>query len=367
MEHDELVEITDAFANVEQGLEGENRTQMLEYWQRAIDEIEQIPDNGTGPDVFKTSDLPLARIKKVMKTDSEVKMIAAEAPVLFAKACEIFISELAMRAWIHAKENKRRTLQRSDIATAIQRSDVFDFLIDIVPREEAHTRRSREHHSNSATTQTVQKVQAAQHRLPTQSMPQTRGEVSQLSEMTSVIPPIHESINNNASDAHRGGSHIAHNQVQASSQLIDQTQGQNQSQDQGQDVARNLSENQNQNPMPDYPAPDHSKFANMQGNQPQMLVEPHSQPNAVDSIPSTKTKPDDTRVLQDMTSGSSTLPTQMHQLPIETPGHKQQNETETFEYQSQAIIDENERKNMDFQYQFNEQLDVQQYPVFRNI
>lgn len=37
---------------------------------------------------------------------------------------------------IHAEENKRRTLQRSDIAAAITKTDMFDFLIDIVPREE---------------------------------------------------------------------------------------------------------------------------------------------------------------------------------------------------------------------------------------
>lgn len=72
-----------------------------------------------------------------MKADPEVKMISAEAPILFAKGCDIFITELTMRAWIHAEENKRRTLQRSDIASALTKSDMFDFLIDIVPREEA--------------------------------------------------------------------------------------------------------------------------------------------------------------------------------------------------------------------------------------
>ncbi|KAF9581878.1 hypothetical protein BGW38_000945 [Lunasporangiospora selenospora] len=39
---------------------------------------------------------------------------------------------------MHAEENKRRTLQRSDVASAASRSDQFDFLIDIVPREEAN-------------------------------------------------------------------------------------------------------------------------------------------------------------------------------------------------------------------------------------
>jgi len=79
-----------------------------------------------------------------MKADPEVKMISAEAPILFAKGCNIFITELTMRAWIHAEDNKRRTLQRSDIAAALSKSDMFDFLIDIVPREEAtsHAKRS---------------------------------------------------------------------------------------------------------------------------------------------------------------------------------------------------------------------------------
>ena len=63
-------------------------------------------------------------------------MIGSEAPILFAKACEIFVLELTLRSWIHTEENKRRTLQKSDIAIAISKSDMFDFLIDIVPRDE---------------------------------------------------------------------------------------------------------------------------------------------------------------------------------------------------------------------------------------
>lgn len=97
-----------------------------------------------------------------------------KAPILFAKAAEIFISELSLRAWIHTEDNKRRTLQvgvfnnktlwvkngnfldfilfffqcffflifllfniqRNDIAMAITKYDQFDFLIDIVPRDE---------------------------------------------------------------------------------------------------------------------------------------------------------------------------------------------------------------------------------------
>ncbi|RKP37118.1 histone-fold-containing protein [Dimargaris cristalligena] len=113
-----------------QGLAPHQQQHIQNFWNNQIHEIQ------TGKLDFKVHQLPLARIKKVMKTDDEVKMISAEAPILFAKSCEIMILELTLRAWLHAEENKRRTLQRSDIASAITKTDMFDFLIDIVPREE---------------------------------------------------------------------------------------------------------------------------------------------------------------------------------------------------------------------------------------
>ncbi|CAK9220939.1 unnamed protein product [Sphagnum troendelagicum] len=105
------------------------KQQLQTFWQQQMQEIEQVNE-------FRNHQLPLARIKKIMKSDEDVKMIAAEAPVLFAKACEMFILELTLRSWIHTEENKRRTLQRNDIAGAITRGDIFDFLVDIVPRDE---------------------------------------------------------------------------------------------------------------------------------------------------------------------------------------------------------------------------------------
>ena len=68
---------------------------------------------------FKTHQLPLARIKKIMKCDEDVRMISAEAPVLFAKACELFILELTLRSWAHTDENKRRTLQVINLLVSI--------------------------------------------------------------------------------------------------------------------------------------------------------------------------------------------------------------------------------------------------------
>lgn len=100
-----------------------------------------------------------------MKADPEVKMISAEAPILFAKGCDVFITELTMRAWIHAEENKRRTLQRSDIASALAKSDMFDFLIDIVPREEAASHAKRTAAQPAAGTAVT--AGGSQARMPT--------------------------------------------------------------------------------------------------------------------------------------------------------------------------------------------------------
>ncbi|KAI4730571.1 histone-fold-containing protein [Aureobasidium sp. EXF-10728] len=128
---------TGQWSNVSQGLSGNYRDILNTYWQNQVTKLE------TDEHDYKIHQLPLARIKKVMKADPEVKMISAEAPILFAKGCDIFITELTMRAWIHAEENKRRTLQRSDIASALAKSDMFDFLIDIVPREDATPQHKR--------------------------------------------------------------------------------------------------------------------------------------------------------------------------------------------------------------------------------
>ncbi|TGZ70763.1 hypothetical protein CRM22_003018 [Opisthorchis felineus] len=127
------------------------QSQMLSYWELIRVEIENIRSDHSA---FKTQDLPLARIKKIMKLDDDIKtmMISAEAPILFAKAAELFIRELTLRAWIHTERNRRRTLQRNDIAMAVSDGDTdqFDFLIDIVPREEVRGHRRSENTTGSS-------------------------------------------------------------------------------------------------------------------------------------------------------------------------------------------------------------------------
>nr|GMC87341.1 nuclear transcription factor Y subunit C-2-like [Ipomoea batatas]GME06416.1 nuclear transcription factor Y subunit C-2-like [Ipomoea batatas] len=82
--------------------------------------------------------LPLARIKKIMKkSSSDVKMISGEAPIVFSKACELFIEELTKRAWTVAMQGKRRTLHKEDVASAVIATDVFDFLVNLVSDDQS--------------------------------------------------------------------------------------------------------------------------------------------------------------------------------------------------------------------------------------
>ncbi|WPT14048.1 Nuclear transcription factor Y subunit C-4 [Picochlorum sp. SENEW3] len=106
---------------------------LSQFWSEMMEDVQE---GGTDLTEFKTQQLPLARIKKIMKSDEDVRMISAEAPVLFAKACEFFILEMTLRAWHVAEEQKRKTLTRQDISTAVNRTEVWDFLADTVPGEE---------------------------------------------------------------------------------------------------------------------------------------------------------------------------------------------------------------------------------------
>ncbi|KRY42605.1 Nuclear transcription factor Y subunit gamma, partial [Trichinella spiralis] len=117
--------------------QSDTKQKLEEFWKLQLDRISKM--DAASVRNPRLLDLPIARVKKIMKLDEEVKplMISAEAPVLLAKAAQMFIENLTLRAWGHTEENKRKTLQKNDIAMAISKDDQFDFLIDTVPREHA--------------------------------------------------------------------------------------------------------------------------------------------------------------------------------------------------------------------------------------
>mmetsp|Transcript_5397 Transcript_5397/g.11139 ORF Transcript_5397/g.11139 Transcript_5397/m.11139 type:complete len:329 (+) Transcript_5397:276-1262(+) len=152
-----------------------------EMWLGSAQGI-QVIDAAT--ENWRNSKLPLAKIKKIMKSEDVILqelerdrqeklaaeegqtaaptnekstkfMISGEAPVLMSKACELMIKDLSFRAWRHTERNRRRTLQKQDLHAAVGESEVYDFLIDIVPR----------------VTTTTPKIQHTQHIPASASMP----------------------------------------------------------------------------------------------------------------------------------------------------------------------------------------------------
>jgi histone H3/H4 len=112
-------------------------TQILKNEDDSFQQMKKVVINKKSEDYdpFRNSKLPLARIKKLMKMDEKLKMISAEAPILFSKICEIFIQEVTLRAWTIVDFHKRRTVQKQDILEALKKSDMYDFLIDLINNE----------------------------------------------------------------------------------------------------------------------------------------------------------------------------------------------------------------------------------------
>eukprot|EP01117_Protostelium_nocturnum_P014508 TRINITY_DN5526_c0_g1_i1.p1 TRINITY_DN5526_c0_g1~~TRINITY_DN5526_c0_g1_i1.p1 ORF type:complete len:293 (-),score=95.07 TRINITY_DN5526_c0_g1_i1:37-915(-) len=98
------------------------------FWKRVKRELETCE--------LKSNSFPIKRVKKIIKSDQDVQLVGGELNLLFAKACEIFVWELTTRAWSETVKNRRKTISRDDIATALTQTDMYDFLIDIVPRDD---------------------------------------------------------------------------------------------------------------------------------------------------------------------------------------------------------------------------------------
>jgi nuclear transcription factor Y, gamma len=91
-------------------------------WKNHKEEVEHMTD-------FKTHPLPVTRVRRVMKACREVEMVSSEAPIMIAKACEMFIHDLTLRAWINAQENTMSTIETINFYDAICHTDNYKFLI----------------------------------------------------------------------------------------------------------------------------------------------------------------------------------------------------------------------------------------------
>lgn len=76
----------------------------------------------------KMTQLPLARIRNIMKLDPDLHMANNEAVFIVAKAVELFIASLSRESYTYTAQSKKKTIQKRDVDMAISAVDSLLFL-----------------------------------------------------------------------------------------------------------------------------------------------------------------------------------------------------------------------------------------------
>ncbi|KAK9504138.1 hypothetical protein O3M35_010540 [Rhynocoris fuscipes] len=76
----------------------------------------------------KLVDLPLSRVKQIIKMDPDVSLVSTEAVFLIAKSAELFIANLSKHAYVFTSGAHKKTLQKKDIDSAIESLNELFFL-----------------------------------------------------------------------------------------------------------------------------------------------------------------------------------------------------------------------------------------------
>ncbi|GBF87640.1 hypothetical protein Rsub_00351 [Raphidocelis subcapitata] len=79
--------------------------------------------------------LPLARVKKLIKSEPDVKVVSSEAIFLIGRAVELILDEMVARAHASMSRDARKALLYKDIANAVQGWEALDILGDAVPQK----------------------------------------------------------------------------------------------------------------------------------------------------------------------------------------------------------------------------------------
>ncbi|XP_013183923.1 chromatin accessibility complex 16kD protein [Amyelois transitella] len=84
------------------------------------------------PKTEKDFNLPLSRVKTIMKSSPDVEAVGPEPLYLVTKVTELFVTDLARRAH---KNSNGNALEYKHIAEIVQQDDTLDFLREIMPKK----------------------------------------------------------------------------------------------------------------------------------------------------------------------------------------------------------------------------------------
>ena len=88
----------------------------------------QKSGEGEEEKVTKLFRFPLGTIKKLVKLDEDVHMASQDAVFIISKASELFIETLSTEAFSFTSKNKKKTIQKNDVDTAIETTEALAFL-----------------------------------------------------------------------------------------------------------------------------------------------------------------------------------------------------------------------------------------------
>ena len=89
-------------------------------------------DGDDGRRAPRSSAFPLARVKRIMKLDKEVKNMQVDASKCVAKCAELFIESLVEGSFRSMRANKRKTIKYGDVEHHVLRKQRLEFLHDHV-------------------------------------------------------------------------------------------------------------------------------------------------------------------------------------------------------------------------------------------
>ena len=114
---------------------GDSREQMQDGVEESMENDKQQEDLASGTDQQATDankhkhvQLPLTRVRMMIRSDPDVNIVGQEALMVITKATEMFIAYVARECYTQTIQAKRKTIQKRDFDASIPLRDELAFL-----------------------------------------------------------------------------------------------------------------------------------------------------------------------------------------------------------------------------------------------
>ena len=100
----------------------------IENDKQHVDLAPGTDQQGTDANKHKHVQLPLTRVRMMIRSDPDVTIVGQEALMVITKATEMFIAYVARECYTQTIQAKRKTIQKKDFDTCIPLRDELAFL-----------------------------------------------------------------------------------------------------------------------------------------------------------------------------------------------------------------------------------------------